>query len=403
MSDTFETNTSGYNIPGSTYTRKAVIELQSKKLAYEYVEKQFWNKFIGAPGSGAPIIKDTNLMKEAGDIIRIHMAKALDAAGRFGANELEGNEEAQDLAYKDIYVNSVRNAVKDEGKMSKQRSYFDMIEIARKGLQEWYAAFVDEGLFRTIYYGAPSHVHGTAATYAALGWNSSASKPPRYWYMANETDNPITYSATDATWVTNIAAGEALLVNGDSSKMSPAVIEGLQTKLTEAFIPKITMSGFDADYLMVIHPRQTAQLRQNETFFNALRTGMERGASNPIFSGNMGGRYVGIWDGIAIMECGRIHSGDPTAVAGETLIDGNLPNIRRAVVLGANAIAYAVAQEPKLIPKDDFDYFYKRGIAVEGIWGAGRTDYTLDATAAQTLYGQNVIVVSTYSPSTVIG
>jgi len=402
MSDTLGTNTSGYDIPGATYRRKAVIELQSKKLAYEYINKLFWKNFTGAEGSGAPIIKKMDLTKEPGDTIRMHMVPALSGNGKYGNVELEGSEEAIDLAYRDIIVNSIRHAVKDNGKMSKQRSFFDYIEIGRNILQDWYAAQRDEGIFRTFYYGAPQHVHATAATYEGLGWNSSASKPPRYWYMANETDNEVTYSGTDATYVTNIQTAEALLVSGDSSKMSPNVIEGLSTKLDELNIPKITMSGFDADYLAVLHPRQVQQLKQNQRFFDALRTGDNRGSANPIFTGTVNGKYVGMWDGIAIMQSNRIHSGDPSALGGETLIDGTLPNVRRAIVLGANAIAVAEAMEPGLQMKDNFDYNWKKGVAVEGIWGSGRTDYTVDKSGGS-LYAQNGIVVSTYSPATVIG
>lgn len=395
----------GWSYPGASTYRATVQDLIDKKLA-QYAADHFDLKpFMGDEKSKAPIVKKTQFTKEAGDKITIAMQGYLNQVPYLGDRTIEATGEEALLFYdQQVYINQMRNAVRDKGRTSRQRSPWDVIDLALNALGDWYARELTRQIIYAIYYGWSPNVMAPVATYEGLGTNSSQSKPCRYWYMGDESLNP-TYSATDATWFANIGAAEGNLVDDAAHRMCPAIIDGLAARANVLNIQQATVNGMSGWFLLM-HPYQTNQLRRHSDWFQAMSQAMPRGKDNPLFTYSKGLQYFGSWSGVHMYECKFIHSGNESRYNDAYSIatiekDINNANVYRAILLGANAAALAVAQEPQPVLKDDFDYYNIKGREIHGISGAARAEYISDD-GNSTVINQGSIVISTYSPATVI-
>jgi len=384
-----------WSYPGDT-TYTALIPIYwDKQLAQYEADAAYWDKFTGKEGGGSPIIKKTQLGKEAGDQIKIGMQGFLTNDGIYGDATLEGSEEALLFYDQAVYVNQMRNAIVDVGKMSQQRDNYGLHERAVRALGDWYGRQRSAMIFHTIYYGWPPHISCTTGN-GGYAINSAVAKAPRYWYCADEANNVVTYSATDATYNASIIAAEQNLADTETDWMSPDIVDGLVAKAKVQNIKPMTIEGMEA-YLMVIHPYQEAQLRTHDNWFNAMMNAAPRDLrTNPIFKGSLG-----YWNGVVFHVSNQVHSGDPTAIKSAPTIDASAANVRRAIFMGSDAVAYAVAEDAHIEVKKDFDYNNQRGEAVAGIWGAVRAEYTSDD-GNSTVVSQGIQVVSTYSPAAVV-
>lgn len=385
-----------WGIPAATDYRAMVPEHWDKKLAIFRDNELFWKQFWGKEGDEMPLIFKRQLMKNPGDKLTIGMQGTLSADGIFGDRTLEGQEEKLYFYDAQVYINQARNAILDGGKMSQQRDAYDLHSRATKVLGTWYGRHQNLGIFDTIYNGWPAHISCPAATYYGYGINSAQAKPPRYWYAADEDNNTITYSATDATYETSIKTAEGGMTDAASDYFSPSIIDGLVAKAKVLNFAKINYKGFTG-YLLIIHPNQTNQLRTHDNWFAAMQNAGPRDIKgNLIFSGKLG-----FWNGAMIFESNDVQSGDETAIATAPIIDSNAADVRRAIFMGSNAIAVAEAELPHIVKKGDFDYFNQKGQAVAGIWGAIRAEYISDDSAS-TVKTQSMQVCSTYSPSVTV-
>lgn len=394
----------GFDVPSATYSRKAVLTIGDKKLRKEYGDKMIFSNWMGESSKGelSPILYRNDLSKGKGDTLRMFHAPLLTGAGVAGDGQLTLAENTFVLGYNDVYVNQIRNAVTNVGKMSDQRGLFNVLEIARPALADWLAQLKEDYIIRCIYYKYAPHVNGHVATYYGLEVNSGLSFPARRWFCADESNNGITYSATVGTHITNVEAGEATLSNVASDKFSPGILEGIGVKMRVLNIPRISFKGFSG-YLCVLHPYQVAQLRTHSDWFNAqLHAGPRDDKGNNVFAGVNNAAEVGVWNNFYIMESNKIGSGAQTHLKGEEVLDGNADsNVRRAICMGAGSVAYAEAGIPSH-ETENRDYGNINGLSIGNIFGCQRADYFCDITDGTAVKSQNLIVVTTYSPATVI-
>lgn len=395
----------GWGIPGASNYRALVQDIIDKDLAAYETDSFEFEPFIGAGQQKSVIVSRTQLSKEAGDKITIGMEGYLSNAPTLGDTTLEGSEEACLLYDQQVYVNQMRNAVINKGKASKQRSKWDIVQRGLKLLGDWYAREKTRQIIFSLYYGWSPNVLIASTTYGGLDTNSSYGKPARYWYMADQSLDP-TYSATDLTYRTNISAAEASLIDDPAHRMCPALIDGLATKARVANMPEPVVKGMSG-FVMLLHPYQVNQLRRHTEWVEAMRHAMPAGKDNPLFTYGQNLKYFGTWSGVHMYECNFIHSANESRynTAGGSVstleIDGDNDNVRRALFLGANAGALAIASPPTIENKDDFDYNNISGRAIAGIMGAARAFYVSDD-GNSTIVDQGTIVVSTYSPATTL-
>jgi len=399
---TLGTEGSGYGLPGATDRVALVYKIADRRLRKEHVDGMVFTPWIGKEGEMSPIITKTDLTKNKGEQIRMALLPKLDEYGKPGDLTVLQSEEVMDFSYQDVYVNQLRHAIRTVGRASDQRGLFSIIENARPALTSWLNQRKEAEFFRTVYYGWPAFIHcGTA--YGGLNLNSHIAKPCRYWYCMDEENNAITYSATDATYETSIETAEGTLANTPTDWFSPQALISMAAKMRKLNFPMIDFKGFTG-YLCILHPNQVAQLQTHEKWFEAnITAGPRDEKGNAVFKGVGNAREVGCWGGFYIMESNKIDSSNPsTLYTDSTPIAGAAEaNVKRAICMGANALAYAVADEPHF-EVESIDYKNQTGVAVVTNFGIARADYTLDVSATATITAQHTMVLSSFSPDAAV-
>ena len=393
---TENSNSTGFNVTGSTYDRKMVQMAFDKKAHHEYLNKFYLKKLMGADGSGAPVTKKDDFKRAKGDEFRMYMIPNLTSHGKPGDLTLMQNEEAFNPYYVDMNINQQRNAVRTTGKMSDQRGYFDVITEAKPALTNWAAAEMETSLIRTAINGWPAHIQ-CSTTYGGLNINSAAPRPARYWFGAGGNDP--TYSAVNATYTTNIVTAETALQDIQSNYLKPADLEFLAYKARTLLVPPITTLGMNGGYVLLVHPNQTWQLRNHNTWFNAQsNAGPRDEKGNQIFAGVGVDGYVTSYAGIHVFESNNVMNGYPLALFTDDtqIASAGNTNVYRSILLGGNAIVLMEAQDPSFYMDDTLDYGNQQGVAMSMMYGMGRTDYVQDASGVA-IYARNLIVFSTYS------
>jgi len=114
------------------------VRVWAKKLFQEALKATAFRPFIG--DSTSSIIQMKNeLTKSAGSRITVGLRMQLVGSGVSGDSTLEGNEEALQTYADDLYIDQLRHAVKNAGRMSDQRITFSVREEARVALVDWWS------------------------------------------------------------------------------------------------------------------------------------------------------------------------------------------------------------------------------------------------------------------------
>jgi N4-gp56 family major capsid protein len=226
-------------------------------------------------GEGAGIQLKTELNKNPGDRISYDLLLQDRSNGVDGDSDLEGNESALVYEQDDLLINLKRQAHSFRG-MTQQRTVHDLRRDSRFSLSNWWAWFIEAGLF--------AHLAGlcgdsTETVVGALGGNTGS---------ADWAGNTIT--AIDANHqVDGTAAGSFTLSLIDDAVAKAKTIN-----------PRVApmMIGGREKYVMYLHPFQVRSLRQdataNQNNWNEIqREASKRGPDNPIYSGALG-EYNGV-------------------------------------------------------------------------------------------------------------
>jgi N4-gp56 family major capsid protein len=415
MADTLGTNTTGYSYPGSTYNRKGVFTVQDMALWQAMRDELVLSAFIGKEGSRAPFITKSELKTKRGDTITCEMSGKITGLGKWGNSTLEGYEAPITQYYVDGYVNQIRQAGKDDGEMSRQRSIRDTMKLVTTQLGAWWAENFERYLFCAMYGKYPPHILGST-TIKGYNINNGVLTPNKNWFCADGANNNPALTGTVAASAADIAliqSAEAQLTNDEADYFSPNVLEGVRSFVARTPIELAKFNGQEG-IVGFIDPNQVTQLRKNSDWFQANIHGMPPGTTNPVFTGKVAGKFVGIWGNIWLIESNLVQGGDEsyfsdlmdaeyTAMGGQSTentveIDSSAPNVRRALFCGANSAAVVEGVAPHLERKEDFDYNDKRGCAISGVTGMVRADFVADASGSAVV-NQSSCVVSTYSPN----
>lgn len=195
--------------------------------------------------------------------------------------------------------------------------------------------------------------------------------------MADDVDNRVStvlrggtnvlYSVVGAPSVLPASGGTGLVDGalgvGDNFSSKLARFVSAQMRADSA-IPL----GDDGEYLALIHPHVEHDLRA-ETGAGGWREVHELSAAGNIWRGN-----IGIYEGLAYVTSPRVHSDDDGA--GATAGDGG-DIVYRTIVLGAQALAEAVAVEPHMVigpVTDPFNRHRPAGYHALAGWGRYRED-----------------------------
>lgn len=320
------------------------VKYWSDKLKRQAPLMSFWNKFTGE-NDNAVIKKDTRFQKMAGDQVKYDFAVDLSGAGYSNSNALYDNEEAITFIQDTVLIFLLRNAVTSD-RYSNQLTQHQLRKVFHDSLARWYGERFDDLIFKKL-----SGVDFADHTPTALG-ESATALDDDYTIFPGGAVSTATLTDDDVFDTTCITRAKEAAVSGymganATYRMKPIIVDGMQV------------------YMMVIHPWQAYDLKQDEKFRSAQENAAIRGSKNPIFTG-----ALGMYDGVVIYEHNQVVT-DTTYGIGS--------NVKGAIGLfcGAGAGYLAICDAIKW-DEQVFDYNHRFGVSVSMFLGFDRTVFTRD-------------------------
>jgi len=251
-------------------------------------------------------------------------------AGTDGDAELEGNEEATVDYDHDLRINQKRHAVRLTGRMDEKRSAYEMRTKAKDRLKVWWAELLDQQIIDKL-------CGRITSTFA---------------------NTPAAPTAARNVWANNAGADVAL--TADEVMDTKCLVAAKQmAKMAAPKVSPLRINGKN-HYVVIMHPYQYTDLKQDPVFKQEAREAGEKGDKNPIFNG-----ALKMYDGLILHEHEYVY-----AWAGGA---GNIP-ICRAVLCGQQAAVIAWGKEVGWVEKS-FDYGNKWGISVGAIFGVQKPTF----------------------------
>jgi N4-gp56 family major capsid protein len=333
----------------SVATGASDVKLAYEEKMFREMEKEaYFKRFMGTDERSIVQVK-TQLEKAAGDTIRFHLIRKLKGPGITGASgqAMEGNEEKLTTTYMDLVIDEVVNAVRDDGKMSRKRAFWDIVAEHEKALKVWGSEKMDQMCFDALY----------------------ATAPTKIFYGGSVPTSIATLTATDKLTVDKLSKIKPWLKTGGNRAQNPLL--------------PVRVDGKDY-YLVLTHPDALYDLRQDSVWQQACREAEVRGKENPLFNG-----ATAVWDGFIVHEHENIIIGN----------DGGSGAISYAkgLILGAQALCWGWGQRPELI-SEDFDYKRQKGLAFDFIAGVKKPKFIVPLGGSATDQG----VVGLYTARTKI-
>lgn len=359
------------------------VKLWSRKLWVEHRKSDaLYNpKLKGLTGedwkTNAFIMLD-DAEKSEGDRIRTTMAFQLSSApGTIGDEVLEGKEASPDTSTFDILIDQIRHGVQTGGRMNRQRVTFDVLEVAKGLLRDWWK---DRRAVMAI-----NHLCGN-------------TRQTNKRYTGNNTPN-----APDTQHIyrvgSGLGAGTDQAVGADSTLLLDLdVIDELVT-IGEQLTPPIAPFIIDDNeyYGLLIHPNVMADLRKTSSqWYDVMKAALQGGEArnNPFFN-----RASGKWRNTLIFVEPHIVQGTHSSTSAA------VTNSRRCVFFGAGCLVTGYGRRERGAEEqfywhsgtwDHGDKYYASAAAVVGV---GSPRFTVSGTARD--YGK--IVVTCYSADRVSG
>lgn len=317
-------------------------------------------------GVNSIIQEKDELTKGAGDKITYGLRIQLQGAG-FTENELaEGNGESLQIYSDSLIINELGHnvTVKSESSIDQQRVNFDMRSEARDGLADWWAKRMSVSFFNQVCSYTPINnlPNGAGVKYSGLQAVTAATT------VGNRILRQSSAVADD-----NLTANDGFTIDLIDKAKEQAVAPPLDSagNNTISKIRPIKINGSDM-YVMYLHPYQVTALRTNTgtgqwldiTKFAYMGSSAK---DNPIYNG-----AIGYYNGVVIREAYDVTPG--VSAAGLSV-----PNVRRAVLLGAQAAAIAYGRRDRPAKyrwnEEKFDHGRRAEISAWAIFGLKKTQF----------------------------
>jgi len=299
----------------SAETKKAWNET----LFRDQVKASYFSRFMGTSSDAIVQVK-SDLESGRGDRVRFAIRMRLTGAGVTEGTTLEGNEEDLTTHTTDLTLKQWRHAVRDDGSMSRQRAMFSISEESRSALADRTTEKIDQECFN-----AYTDTAATKTFYGASGANDAA------------------------------LTGALLLTPSVISKMKAWAVTGGDRSQTPL---RPVMIGGKKHFVLLIHPDNGYDLKQDTTWNNAQQNANIRGNGNPIFDG-----ALGIWDNVIIHEHENIPLVNNFGVSSSP---GS-----KCLFLGAQSLLWAWGKRPTVVAKK-FDYDEQEGYATGMIYDVAK-------------------------------
>ncbi len=319
----------------TTVPEELVKKAWAKQTWTTAMKDLFFGKFMGE-GVNNIIQVLNDLEKEAGDRITQSLVLKLKGDGVTGDDILEGNEEKMEYRSFDFTINQLRNAVRLKGKFEEKKSKENMRKNAKDGLSIWLRERIDDDLFKVL--------------------------------TNNPTADKVIYGGTGILAEANITS---------TAKMNTTVL-GKAKRLAQMSNPKIRPVRVNGGeyYVMVLHPYQIRDLKEDDKWINAQQYANIRGMKNPIFTG-----ATGLYNGVVVHENENVpigQTGDSSTWVGHGLLLG--------AQAGVMANGIDLSWKEKL-----FDYDNQYGVAISRTYGVAKSVFKINGSTPTDFATVNIL------------
>ncbi len=298
------------------------VKLWSEQLYRDTTKEIYWQKFMGT-GSDSVVNVKTSLEKKKGDRERFAIRMRLEGDGRTEGQVLEGYEQSLTTYTTDVTLGLLRQAVRDDGSMTRQRAMFDVTQESLDALKGWTAEKLDEEAFDAI------------------------------------TDSPTKIFYGDGTSTASVTTS-GVLTPTMISKMKTWCMTGGARSQTPLRPVKVDGKNY---FILVVHPDVAYSLKADSTTtinWNLLqREANDRGKTNPIFTG-----ALGVLDGVVI------HEHEDVPIVTNWGAGANVPGAQ-CFMMGAQALIWAWGERPTIVKKK-FDYDEEDAVAMRTIFAVAK-------------------------------
>jgi len=345
------------------------------------LQNMIFSEFMGAPGSGMPIIIDKTLIGRPGNQVMFKLRIPWSGVGQGDDGTLEGNEVVMAWHNMPMYLHERANAAVSAGIMTDKMAAISILSDGIVAGSEWAADQFENDLIYAIC------GIGNESTYAGEGSTTietvNESAPSANRIIRGGQTVAGVFSSVDA----DSELGDGGATDYKNYLFGTRVIEYLRmaAQLATPKIHPIKVKG-KSYYLLVCHPLQLSALRAEtgETGWQRIQAqaGL-RGGENFLFGKQGSGPdrmfngLAGVYDDVILYASERM----PTRVATEVLDDGDVidtnivdgtARVGRCVLMGAQGCAVAWGQDWRRLTKN-FDYDRKAGVGTDAIYGVKKT------------------------------
>lgn len=335
------------------------VQQWDDKFFTEYVREMRFRPVMGT-NENAVIQLKNDLTKKVGDSITFALVNRLTNAAVTGSNVLEGNEEDMISRSFRLFVDKLRNGVR-VSEMEEQKSAISLRNAAREVLKTWIMEETRDDIITAL-----GSINGVA-------YASATEVQKDAWLVDNE--DRVLFGALKSNFSAGDHSVAMATIDNTADKLTAAALS-LMKRIATSANPKIRPIRTTEDeqwYVVYSASLPFRDLKEDAVITQAQREALQRGRTNPLFTG---GDIM--WDGMIIKEIEDIpvRTGE-----GAGAID-----VAPVYLCGAQAVGMAWAKRTTS-KEEEFDYGDKHGVAIEEIrgiekmifgTGAGDTDDTKD-------------------------
>lgn len=310
----------------------------SKKYLKEYVRKSGFMSYMGSADNSIIRVSE-ELVREAGDTIKIPYFGALKGAGVTGSTALMGNEEALTNYATAIRAQLVRNGVKVK-ESETFKTDLDVANVARGSLVDWSASLLRTDIINALQSvivkgaadGNGSFVEDTYVNY------STATATQRNDYLTNNSDRILfgdKKSNNTGVFSTSLSAiTGAMKMTAATVTLAKRMAKQTQNFKINPYISDI--SNGKEQFVLFVGPEGFRDLENDPTIIAANTNARTRGIEdNPLFqSGDL------FYAGVFIREIPEIARMVGVGAGGTV-------DVSTAFLCGANALAVAFSKRPE--------------------------------------------------------
>lgn len=336
----------------------------------EYVDKLVLKSYMGMSPEAMIHVRE-ELSKQKGDRVTLPLAYALNGDGVTSGATMEGSEESMQFFGYNLSLEEYRNAVKDDGSMSRQRTAFDLANEFRPALTTWMAQKVEQKAFEAF------------ASIDGVAYGAATETQKDTWLTANA--DRMLFGAAVVNGVSNDHSTALATIDTTTDILNVAQIS-LAKRIAQLASPKIRpirIENGEEYFVLFVHPYCARDLKNTSTWQAAQQYARERGADNPLFTG-----MLGMWDGVIIKEANKCLLLDNV---GDTSSD-----VAANFLCGAQALGMVQSNYPEnggsrvVLTEKMFDYDTQMGIQIKGLWNVGKCVFNSKQHGVVTVYSSAV-------------